>query len=181
MILLRTATLADAPALAEIYRPYVEDTDITFEYVPPTAAEFAARMESTLKKYPYIVAVEDGVIQGYAYAGAFKGRAAYDWAVETTVYVRMGAHGRGIGTLLYAELERLLAMQHILNLNACITYPNEGSEAFHRKLGYKTVAHFTKCGYKLGKWKDMIWMEKLIAPHPDVPLPVIPFPELMEQ
>ena len=85
---------------------------------------------------------------------------------------------QGIGTLLYEALERCLRQQNIINLNACITYPNPKSEAFHRKFGYQTVAHFTRCGYKFGAWKDMIWMEKALCAHPPVPQPVIPFPLL---
>lgn len=144
---IRIATPADAPALAAIYKPYVETTDITFEYAAPSDAEFAARIAHTLERYPYLIAEEGGVALGYAYAGAFKGRPAYDWAVEVTAYVKMDFSGHGVSTLLYTGLERCLSMQNIINLNACITYPNEKSEAFHRKLGYKTVAHFTKCGY----------------------------------
>lgn len=177
MVTIRIAEPADAPALAALYKPYVETTDVTFEYEAPSAAEFAARMEKTLARYPYLVAEEEGAVFGYAYAGPFKGRPAYDWAVEVTVYVKMGCVGRGTGTLLYAELERWLSRQNIVNLNACITYPNERSEAFHRKLGYQTVAHFTKCGYKFGAWKDMIWMEKFLRAHPAVPEPLLPFPE----
>ena len=128
-----------------------------------------------------LIAEEGGVALGYAYAGAFKGRPAYDWAVEVTAYVKMDFSGHGVSTLLYTGLERCLSMQNIINLNACITYPNEKSEAFHRKLGYKTVAHFTKCGYKSGAWKDMIWMEKFLCAHPAAPAAVIPFPEVQER
>ena len=176
MITIRIATPADAPALAAIYKPYVETTDITFEYAAPSDAEFAARIAHTLERYPYLIAEEGGIALGYAYAGAFKSRPAYDWAVEVTVYVKMGFSGHGASTLLYTELERCLSMQNIINLNACITYPNEKSEAFHRKLGYKTVAHFTKCGYKSGAWKDMIWMEKIIGEHKADQPPVKPYP-----
>ena len=178
MVTIRIAQPSDASVLAAIYRPYVETTDITFEYDAPSDAEFAARIAETLKKYPYLIAEENGAAVGYAYAGTFKGRPAYNWAVEVTVYVKMGCSGRGIGTLLYAELERWLRRQNIINLNACITHPNEKSEAFHRKLGYRTVAHFTRCGYKLGAWKDMVWMEKFLSEHPAVPEPVIPFSAL---
>ena len=117
-------------------------------------------------------------IYGYAYAGAFKGRRAYDWSVETSIYVKAGISNHGVGTLLYKELERYLKLQNIINVNACITYPNEQSENFHKKFGYKVVAHFTKCGYKFGEWKDMIWMEKFIAEHNIPPKAMIPFSKL---
>ena len=165
-------TKADVGRIMEIYRYYVEQTDITFEYVMPSEEEFTGRIRDILKKFPYLVAKEDGKIWGYAYAAPFKGRAAYDWSVETTIYVDQEAPGRGIGTQLYRELEKRLAAQNIQNLNACITYPNDRSISFHTKRGYKTVAHFTKCGYKFDRWLDMIWMEKFLGTHPEVPQPV---------
>ncbi len=175
---IRMASETDAGALLEIYRPYVEETAITFEYVAPTPDEFRCRIRETLKKYPYLAASDGGRIVGYAYASAFKGRAAYDWAVETSIYVDRACRGQGIGTALYSALEEWLRRQHILNVNACITYPNPDSVRFHEKLGYRTVAHFTKCGYKLGQWHDMIWMEKMLGEHENPPQPVIPVTEL---
>lgn len=174
----RMAKVEDAKDLLNIYEYYVTNTSITFEYDVPTIDEFKNRIETTLKRYPYIVAEENGKIYGYAYAGAFKGRRAYDWSVETSIYVQYGNSSKGVGTLLYNELERLLKMQNIINVNACITYPNEKSQEFHKKFGYKTVAHFTKCGYKFNKWHDMIWMEKFINEHTDNPKEVIPFSKL---
>ena len=177
-LVLRIAREADGPALAEIYAPYVRDTSITFDYEPPDGAEFSRRILATLARYPYLVAELDGKPVGYAYASAFKGRAAYDWAVETSIYIAMGCHGKGIGSALYGELERLLAAQRVLNVNACITYPNPGSVAFHEKLGYRQAAHFHRCGYKLGKWWDVIWMEKTLGEHGNPPAEFIPFSNL---
>ena len=175
---IRTARLSDAPALLKIYAPYVEKTAITFECTVPDIEEFAARMRATLRRYPYLVALLDGEPVAYAYAGAFKSRAAYDRAVEMSIYVKNGVHGYGIGRALYAALETILRLQHVTNLNACITYPSAGSDQFHGKLGYTTVAHFHKCGYKFGKWLDMIWMEKFLSPHTDNPASFLPFSEL---
>ena len=90
-------------------------------------------------------------------------RAAYDWAVETSIYVSEGARRTGAGSLLYEALEDYLKRQNVINVNACIAYPNPGSIAFHEKYGYRTVGHFTKCGYKLGQWWDMVWMEKMLG------------------
>ena len=140
--------------------------------------EFENRIKNTLVKYPYIVAEKDNKIYGYTYASAFKGRRAYDWAVETSIYVEANSSRNGVGTLLYNELERYLKLQNIINVNACITYPNEKSENFHKKFGYKTVGHFTKCGYKFGQWNDMFWMEKFLGEHSIPPKDVIPFSEL---
>lgn len=165
----RMATEADAEKLLAIYEPYVRETAITFEYEVPAVEEFRNRIRRTLEKYPYLAAVKEGEIVGYAYASPFKERAAYDWSVETSVYVKQGLHGGGIGSRLYAVLEEMLRQQHILNCNACIAYPHPESERFHEKCGYRKVAHFTKCGYKMGTWYDMIWMEKMLGVHPAEP------------
>lgn len=178
---IRLATLKDAPVLQKIYAPYVEQTPITFEYEVPTADEFANRMANILPNYPYLLAEEKGEILGYAYASAFKTRAAYAWSVETSIYVKMGAHKQGVGSALYQELERLLAMQNICNLCACIAYPNPPSIAFHEHFGYKTIAHFNHSGYKQNAWHDMIWMEKELCPHTIPPMPFIPFSQLPER
>ncbi|MCM1190248.1 MAG: GNAT family N-acetyltransferase [bacterium] len=175
---IRIAAADDAAELVQIYAPYVENTPVTFEYLVPSAEEFKARILHTLEKYPYLVAEENGVISGYAYASAFKSRAAYDWSVETSIYVREGSERLGIGRLLYSALEELLKKQHICNLCACIAWPNPSSIAFHESFGYKTVAHFHASGFKQGVWYDMIWMEKELCPHTASPLPFIPFPEL---
>lgn len=170
---IRLATPEDAPRLLEIYAPYVTDTAITFEYDIPSLEEFRSRIINTLSKYPYLVAENEGRILGYAYAGVFKARAAYNHCVETSIYVDMSEHKKGIGSALYAELEKRLLAQGILNSNACITwnemedeYLTHQSPEFHAKHGYVRVAHFHKCGYKFGRWYDMIWMEKLIGEHP---------------
>lgn len=182
---IRVATKQDAEELLQIYRPYVEETVITFEYEVPSVEEFQHRILHTLEKYPYLVAEEDGRIVGYAYAGAFKERAAYDWAVETTIYLAKGSRKKGLGRKLYAALEDALRMQHILNLNACIGYPEmedayltRNSADFHAHLGYRLVGEFKQCGYKFGRWYNMVWMEKMIGDHDDNQEPVVPFPEI---
>lgn len=174
----RIAKPEDAKELITIYKYYVENTAITFEYDTPTIEEFENRIINTLVKYPYIVAEKDNKIYGYAYASAFKGRRAYDWSVETSIYVKCNFSRNKVGTLLYNELERYLKLQNIINVNACITYPNEKSENFHKKFGYKTVGHFTKCGYKFGQWHDMFWMEKFLGEHSIPPRDAIPFSAL---
>ena len=102
---LRVARVSDAAALLAIYAPYVRDTAITFEYDVPGEGEFAARIEHTLEKFPYLVAEANGEIVGYAYAGAFHPRAAYQWCVEMSVYVKRDARRMGIGKKLYAAME----------------------------------------------------------------------------
>lgn len=175
----------DAAVLLAVYAPYVERTAITFEYDVPTLADFTGRIARTLARYPYLAAERGGEIVGYAYAGPFKERAAYDWAVETTVYVREDQRRRGVGRALYRALERCLAAQGVLNLNACIACPEEADEyltwdsvEFHTCLGYRLVGEFYGCGCKFGRWYNMAWMEKHIGAHLPDPAPVRPFPEV---
>lgn len=177
-IKIRMASPDDAEALLDIYRPYVEKTAITFEYLVPSKEEFRSRIAHTLERYPYLAAIKDEKPLGYAYVSPFKERAAYSWAVETSIYISEDARGLGLGSQLYKVLEYILKQQNIINLNACITYPNPASIAFHEHFGYRTVAHFTKCGYKLDRWQDMIWMEKMLSEHPKNPQPVIPVTKL---
>lgn len=169
---IRKVTVDDAKELLDIYAPYVEQTAITFEYDVPSVGEFVERIKKISSKYPYIAAVEDGKIVGYAYASAFKERAAYQWSVETSIYVDMLKRQNGVGRLLYEALEQRLREQGILNSNACISYAEveddhltNDSVHFHEKLGYELVAHFHKCGKKFGKWYDMVWMEKMLGEH----------------
>ena len=176
--MIHTAREEDAAELLSIYEYYVRNTAITFECEVPSVEEFAGRIRTILKKYPYLVAESGGVIVGYAYANVFKARAAYDWAVETSIYIRKDHRGRGVGAALYRALEDVLGRMHIINLNAGVTYPNPESIGFHEKFGYKIVGHFTKCGYKFDEWRDVVWMEKFIGPHDIPPKAVIPFPML---
>lgn len=186
MIQIRIATPADAKEILDIYAPYILQTAITFEYEVPTLAEFTQRMEHTLAKYPYLVAEQNGRIVGYAYAGPLHERAAYDWAVETSIYVRMDAKGQGIGKKLYDELENWLGRQHIVCVNACIAYPDQkpdkyltkDSVAFHEHLGYRMVGEFHRCAYKFDRWYNMVWMEKSLCERPEHPEPVIWFSKL---
>ena len=171
-ITVRLATLKDAEDLLNIYAPYVEKTTITFEYEVPSVEEFRNRIKNTLEKFPYLVAEKDGAIVGYACANPFKQKAAYGWAVETTIYLKEDCKRMGIGRVLYTELERILKLQNILNLNACIGYPIEEDEhltkdsvKFHEKMGYRMVGEFYKCGYKFNRWYNMVWMEKHIGEH----------------
>lgn len=197
-VTIRTATPADAAALLSIYRPYVEHTAITFEYEVPTVEEFAGRIEQILKKYPYLVAesvscdesgnVSDTEILGYAYVGTFHDRPAYDWAVETSIYVNREKKRMGIGGRLYAAMESILKEQGILNLYACIACPEDDHDEyltrdsirFHKRLGYRMVGEFRQCGYKFGRWYHMVWMEKFIGEHLDEQPPVKTFAEVQK-
>ena len=186
-IRIEIATPADAAALLDIYAHYVRNTAITFEYEVPSLEEFAQRIGKTLAEYPYLVAKRREEILGYAYAGAFHPRAAYHWAAELAIYVKNGCQKMGIGKRLYAALEEILKKQGILNLEACIAYPEaedeyltKNSVEYHRHLGYRLVGQFRQCGYKFGKWYHMVWMEKIIGEHLEEQPPVRPFPEIKD-
>ncbi len=182
MITVRNAALEDAQRLLEIYRYYVEHTAISFEWETPTLEEFRGRMERIMGRYPYLVAERDGRIEGYAYAGAFVGRAAYDWSCELTSYLDPCAKKCGMGRKLYEALERALKEMGVTNLYACIGLPeredeylNSNSADFHAHMGFRLAGQFHKCGYKFGRWYDMIWMEKIIGQHRQEQRPVSNF------
>lgn len=171
-ILIEKVMPEDAEELLEIYGPYVTDTAISFEYAVPSLEEFSQRIEDISSRYPYIKAVDNGKILGYAYANTFKGRKAYDYSVETTIYLLPDAKGNGIGRILYEVLEKSLKNMGILNMNACIAVTDTEDEIitnasmyFHEKMGFDMVGKFHKSGYKFNKWIDMIWMEKMIGKH----------------
>ena len=186
-ITVRDASLADAKAILNIYSYYVENTVITFEYTVPSLEEFQNRMRNTMKKYPYLVIEKDGIIQGYAYAGAFVGRAAYDWSCELNIYLDHNAKRCGLGKILYSALADRLKKMGILNLYACIGYPQvedeyltKNSAQFHEHLGFKLAGTFHNCGYKFNRWYDMVWMEKIIGNyHKDQPV-IVPYPEIRQ-
>ena len=165
----RAVRPTDAEALAALYRYYVEETAISFEYAAPDAAEFRRRIEKTTAGYPYFVAVQNGEIVGYAYAGPFIPRAAYDCSAELSIYVKRGETGKGIGKLLYHTMERALKKQGITHLYACIAYP-EGEDPYvtmnsvdyHYHMGYSMAGYFKDCAVKFGRKYSMVWMEKTL-------------------
>ncbi len=181
---IRLVTENDAPGLLNVYQYYVEHTAISFEYEVPSLEEFRGRIARALQKYPYYAATENGKILGYAYAGPFAAREAYNWSAELTVYLSPEAKGKGFGRKLYETMEKSLKDMGILNLYACIGYPEEEDEYltrnsadFHAHMGFSLAGRFRKCGYKFGRWYDMIWMEKIIGTHMDGQKPVRRFPE----
>lgn len=176
--MIRVATAQDAKSLLEIYGYYVNNTAITYEYEVPSVADFQRRIEQTLTQYPYLVWEENGHILGYAYAGRFHPRKAFDWAAEASVYVHKDARGRGIGPKLYEVLEKCLRKQGYVNLNVSIAYPQtedayltKNSVQFHTHMGYTLCAHFHNCAYKFGRWYDLVWMEKYLCDIPKNPQP----------
>lgn len=185
---IRSARLEDAVQLNSIYSYYVNNTAITFEDEAPTVEQFKERMADIMSLYPYFVAEADGAIAGYAYAGKFKSRSAYDWSVETTVYVKCGVNRRGVGTALYRALEEALKSQGIINMYACIAVPEvddkfltHGSVYFHERMGFKIVGEFVNCGCKFGRWYNMVWMQKLLGEHESDPERPVPYSRVYQK
>ena len=180
-IVLRMATPEDADVLVRIYAPYVLYTGVTFEYEVPTEKEFRDRIRKITEKYPYLVACLDGIPIGYAYAKALGERAAFSHSVEAAIYLSREIRGKGVGTLLYSELERILKMQNVTNLYAAVSFREQEDETishasphFHLAKGFHKAAHFLKCGYKFSRWYDIVWYEKHIGDHSEHPADFVP-------
>src|SRR5262245_40458472 len=172
---IRLATAADAAAISAIYAPYVVDTPITFETEVPSIDEMQSRIVKTLAGHPWLVCATDTDVVGYAYAGQYRSRAAYQWSVEVTVYVRADAHRRGIGRALYTSLLDLVTLQEFYNAFALITLPNASSVGLHQSLGFASAGVCPRVGFKLGQWLDVgTWARGLrpVAPPRAAPLPL---------
>lgn len=185
MITVREATLSDAERILEIYAYYIENTAISFECTVPTIAAFRRRMQTIMQRYPYLVILDDGRVEGYAYASPYKDRAAYAWCCEMSIYLDHRAKKRGLGKRLYAALTNALQAMGIVCMYACIACPdrddeylNSNSAEFHAHLGYRKIGEFRHCGYKFGRWYNIVWMEKIIGVHTTPQPPVVPYPEL---
>ena len=162
MITIRESEEKDSSSIAEIYRYYVEETAISFEYEAPDAGEMESRRKDISAEFPFLVAEEHGSIKGYAYAHKFSGRKAYHKSVEVTIYLDRNETGKGYGAELYAELEKRLKALGITNLYAIIMYPGYGSVEFHEHMGYHRAGILHNCGDKFGKSWSVIYMEKFI-------------------
>lgn len=169
---IRAAVRGDIPAMLTIYRPFVERTAVSFEYIVPTQEEFARRMDGH-RDFPWLVWEENGRVLGYIYAGRAFERAAYAWCAEISCYLDESARGRGVGRLLYQTVEDILRRQGYRKVFAVVTSANAPSVAFHTALGYREAARFSEVGFKLGQWYDVLWLEKALctdaAPEPPVP------------
>lgn len=170
---LRRATLDDAAAIVEIYRPYCRETIITFETEAPQVDEMAARIKEIGSTLPWLVAVADTDseprIGGYAYAARHRARRGYQWSVETSVYLDPEFRGKGLGSFLYNALFQLLEKQGYINAYAGIALPNATSEALHRAFHFEPVGVYKKVGYKMNQWIDVAWWHRQLNayPYPD--------------
>jgi phosphinothricin acetyltransferase len=172
------ATKDDAREILAIYAPYVKDTAITFDLEAPSEADFTRGMERVREIFPYLVAEDHGKIAGYAYAHPERERLAYQWNAELSVYVSRDYQRQGLGLRLYTALVELLGLLGYRNLYAVITLPNERSMALHRRMGFTHLAVHKNAGYKLGRWHDVIWLEKKLGPYRPDPAPPTPMNEL---
>jgi L-amino acid N-acyltransferase YncA len=175
---IRLATEADSTQIGAIYRPIVESTAVTFEIDPPNPEEIHRRIGETLPCYPWLVCDVNGVIAGYAYATRHRVRAAYQWSVETSVYVHPDFRRYGIGRGLYASLFGILKVQGYFNAYAGITLPNPASVALHECVGFQSLGVYRHVGYKLGAWHDVGWWqlairERVLSPQKPLELRVL--------
>ena len=165
--IIRDVQIGDAARLAEIYSYYVRETAVSFEYDAPSAKEFECRIKNTIDNYPYLVCEIGGKVVGYAYAGRYSPRRAYDWTVTSSIYVDNDYRRQGIGSALYKALEDKLREQGIVNVLAgaafCETedeHLTHDSKEFHIRQGYSLVAHMKEVGRKFDRWYDLLWLQK---------------------
>ena len=175
---IRLATEFDAAQIAEIYRPYVENTAISFEEEPPQEEEMGLRINKIMLRHAWLVYEIEGKIVGYAYSGPFRERKAYQWIAEVSVYVHEDYQGRAIGPKLYEALHRICKLQGYAKCYAGMTVPNEKSRSFHLKMGYMPLAYFEDIGYKFNQWHGTEWFSKDLQPSGSAPKKIIPIQQL---
>lgn len=156
----RVATESDAEALLGIYRPYVEETAVSFEMECPTAEDFAGRIRKSLSKWQWLVAEREGQCVGYAYGTSHREREAYQWSVEVSAYVDRSHQRQGIARALYQQLFVDLAKLGFCHAFAGVTLPNEASIALHRSFGFEPIGIFRSVGRKFDQWHDVAWFQK---------------------
>ncbi|MBL7819052.1 MAG: N-acetyltransferase [Saprospiraceae bacterium] len=170
---IRPILASDAAGCLEIYKNYVETGSITFDYTTPTIQEFQNKITDTIREYPWLVCLKNNQIAGYAYASKYRYKTAYQWSAESTIYLSGQIHGRGLGSLLYETLLKILSLQGFYNIYAAVTIPNTQSEMLHAKLGFYEIGIFKNNGFKLGKWHDVKWFQKTLKDYkinPKIPL-----------
>lgn len=160
--IIRPATVADAAAMCDVYNPYVLDTVISFETEPVTPEQMGHRILDITSQFPWLVCVEDGKILGYAYATKWRARAAYQHAVESSVYLSPAAGGKGFGSALYRALIAELKKLPVHVVIGGIALPNAASVALHEKMGFEKVAHFAQVGKKFERWIDVGYWQRVL-------------------
>ena len=178
MSLIRLATSNDAAGILEIYAPYIANTSFTFETEVPSVEEFAERINTYLINWPWLVCEVEGKIAGYAYATKHRERVAYQWSIESSIYIHDDFQKAGIGRALYTAMFGILRKQGFRNVYAVINLPNEKSVAFHESLGFTYFATYEQVGYKLGKWKNVGWWRLILNEFGDEPAAPVKFADL---
>ncbi|MCY3710930.1 MAG: GNAT family N-acetyltransferase [Caldilineaceae bacterium] len=177
--IVRLAGPQDAAGIRAIYAPVVRETPISFEVLPPSEEEMAARVAKTLARFPWLVCTARGRVLGYAYAGGHSERAAYQWSVNVSVYVHARCRRLGVGQALYDTLFAILRLQGFVRAYAGITLPNEASVGFHESFGFRAAGTFEQVGYKMGAWHDVGYWQRTIQPGNGSPAPPRPLPILL--
>ncbi|MEL6725758.1 MAG: N-acetyltransferase family protein [Pseudomonadota bacterium] len=175
---IRRAQPSDAAFIADTYRPFVMGTSISFETTAPDASDIQTRMHAAGDSYPWLIAENDGMQLGYAYASQHRTRAAYATSVDTAIYLDDMARGQGVALALYSALFRVLSAQHFVMAFAGVTLPNPASEAFHRKAGFEQIAQYPNVGFKYGAWRDVVWFARALDDAVNPPSPILSLNEI---
>ena len=175
---IRMARPEDAEGITAIYAPIVRDTPISFELDPPDTDEMRSRIVKTLAMFPWLVMEIDGRVAGYAYATRHRDRLAYQWSIDVSCYVHADHRGQGIGSSLYRALIRILRRQGFQTAYAGVALPNDASVALHKSVGFVPVGIYRETGYKLGAWRDTIWLQCRVGDAVAEPEEPTPLPEL---
>jgi len=175
---IRIATTDDSESILKIYAPYIENTSYTFETDVPTVDSFKERISSYLQNWPWLVCEVNGVIAGYAYGAKHRERLAYQWSVESSVYIHDDYQRMGVARALYTALIGILKLQGFRNLYAVINLPNDKSVSFHENLAFEYFATYENVGYKLGRWKNVGWWQLQLNEYSLKPEPPIKFPDM---
>lgn len=178
MDIIRPALVSDASSIIDIYAPYILNTAVSFETEVPTIEDFSKRIITNQELLPWLVFETGGTIAGYAYASKHRERAAYQWSVESSVYVTNDFQHKGIATKLYLTLFEILKYQGCRNVYAGVTLPNEKSIHFHKKMGFNKIADYTNIGYKQNSWHTVSWFHLKLSDYSDTPAPLIKFKEI---
>ena len=176
--MIRVATIDDSESILKIYAPYIENTSYTFETEVPTIDSFKERISYYLQNWPWLVCEINGVVTGYAYGARHRERIAYQWSVESSVYVHDDYQRRGVAQALYSALINILKLQGFRNLYAVINLPNDKSVSFHEKSGFEYFATYKNVGYKLGRWKNVGWWELQLNEYSMDPQTPLKFSEM---
>ena len=178
MKIIRPATVSDAASILEIYTPYILNTAFTFETDVPALQDFEHRINTYQENWPWLVYEDEGGIAGYAYGTKHRERAAYQWCVESSVYLNEKYQQKGIAKKLYDTLFEILKYPGCRNVYAGITLPNDKSISFHKKFGFTCLADYENIGYKLERWNTVSWWQLQLNAYSNNPAAPIKFPEV---